>query len=574
MRSHFTFFITSIFICFTTQIKAQVSTENDLKIENAVKIYNEIKAEVDLLQFNTQRTQPDLKRVENRINESLAILSGIVDPETDDQLKVVRYFSNNLRYQNGFLYGIYGHNSRMMELLATCKEFFDQSGSSYFPLRYKFESKNYIIKYEDFSYTRGQFYTALAEGAVKQNNYDLAIESSRQAVILTGDAFLKMLSFNFLLSTKSKLGQFDNEMVEQSLNMMAGYNNLNSDDKKLVDSFNANYKKGWNYLTDAFDRNASSGDAATAFSRAASLLVKAGDKELAAKAYQRTLDAGNRNKDFLFELASSGEYSSRTLKGRACDMLAASSTLNCGELEKLSGLYSNLGNTGQAEIFSHKALKCNQQAAKSALRSAGGGVHLYLGTYPLRFIGHKNYRDYGGVAGISAGKFMLLGSYMEVRKNLYAWTDMFFKEVEDNSSDKYYWSGQQIDISFRFSPDVFSKKSSTTYFGPQFGYSSRKLSDITSDVTSLSTGLTQTAVLFNPTDTYYQLAFNIGQFSAGKAVGLDINFSLGASYGKFSLDNTSYNLDDFSFSHGYLDNREEWHIGMVMRLNLTMGLFL
>lgn len=575
MKSLFTIFITTILICFTYQSsRAQTLTENEQKIENAVKIYNEIKAEVGKLQVNTQRTQSDLKQVENRIKEGLAILSGIADPETDDQAKTIRYFSTNLSYQNGFLYGIYGLNSRMVELLTPCKEFFDQAGPSYFPLRYKFNSKNFIIKYEDFSYSRGQFYAALAEGAVKLSNYTLAIESSRQAVSLTEDAFLKMLSYNFLLNTKSKLEQFDNEMVEQSLNMIAGYVNLNSDDRKMVDSFDIDYKKGWSHLTDAFDKNSSSGDAAAVFSRAAALLVKAGDKELSAAAYQKALDAGNRDKNFLFDLASSGEYSSRTLKGRACDMLAAASSLSCSEMDRLAALYRDLGNTGQAESFSNKARKCNQQAAKSASRSAGGGVHLYLGTYPLSFISHKNYRDYGGVAGISAGKFMLLGSYMKVQKNKYAWTDMFFKEVEDNSNDKYYWSGEQIDVTFRFSPDAFRKKSTTTYLGPQFGYSKRKLTDMHSDVTNLSTGVTQTALVFNPLDTYYQLAFNIGQFVGGKAVGMDFNFSLGASYGMFSLDNPDYNLDDFTYSHGYLDNREEWHIGMVMRLSFTLGLYL
>lgn len=574
MKQVLPLFFTTLLFSSVLLSKAQTYTENEQKLESAVKIYNEIKVEVVKVQENSDRTQSDLNRVVDRIKEGLPILERIASPDTDDQAKTIRYFLNNLRYQQGFLYGVYGLNTQMMDLITPCMEFFNEAGPSYFPLRYKFDNKNYIIKYDDFKYTRGQFYTALAEGALQLRNHDLALESSRQAVKIAEDGFHKMLSFKDLLYTKTKLGQYDREMADESLNMMAGYLSLSSDYKKQMDSFNITYKDGWNFLLDAFNNNSSMSDASNTFARAAAILVAAGDKELASAAYQKSLDAGNRDKEFLFSLASSGEYSTRTLKGRACDMLAASASLNCSEMEKLSALYRELGNTDQAGNFSRKAQKCSQQAAKNAARSGGGGLHLYLGTYPMRFIGHKNYRDYGGVAALSAGKFMLLGSYMKVQKNMYAWTDMFFKEVEDNSGDKYYWSGEQIDVTFRFSPDAFRKKSTTTYFGPQFGYSKRKLTDMHSDVTNITTGATQAGLVFNPLDTYYQLAFNIGEFVGGKAVGMDFNFSLGASYGKFSLDNPAFNLDDFTYSHGYLDNREEWHIGMVMRLSFTIGLFL
>jgi hypothetical protein len=80
--------------------------------------------------------------------------------------------------------------------------------------------------------------------------------------------------------------------------------------------------------------------------------------------------------------------------------------------------------------------------------------------------------------------------------------------------------------------------------------------------------------VFEPLDTQYHLALNYGAFTTSKFLALDMNISLGASYSNFSLENPAYNLKDFTFSHAYLDNRDEWHWGLVLKFNVTMGLYL
>lgn len=313
------------------------------------------------------------------------------------------------------------------------KEFFDQAVTSSFPLRYRFDEKNYIIKYDAFNYTRAKYYSAMGEWAYKKNDFTGLLDYSRSSIVLLSDGFLKLLVNDYLLIAKSRLSQYDREMTDYSLNYITTYLNLDKVDKDYFDSVNYSYTRGWKYLEEALTK-------------------------------------------------------------------APSSAEN--------------------------------------------------------------------------GQFMLHGSYMKVQRNMYAWTDMFFKEVDDNSDEDYRWSGQQIDLAFRFSPEKFRKRDVAAYIGPQIGYSTRKLMPVTSDVTNNTTGVTDYAVELEPLDTYYQLGLNMGQFISGKAIGMDYHFSIGAAYGKFSMDHPQCNLNDYTYSHSFLDQREEWHWGLVMRVGVTIGLSL
>lgn len=553
---------------------SQTLSVNEQKLETAVKIYNGITSSVNDLHSGSARLDSEISAIEIRIKEAEVLLNQITSPETENLEKTVRYFRNNLQYQHGYMFGLTGNMEKMIELLAPCSEFFENTGSSYFPLKYSFEGKSFSIKYENFEYTRGVYFSAVTEGYVTLKLEDKAILAGRPGVPICKDAYTKALLINNLNIAKFRVGQFDQEMVDYSLEYMTAFLSLEKEDQTRLDSFNLGCDKAWSYLTKAIEKNPAIGDQGVSYSRAAALLVRANEKELSAQAYQKALDAGYSEKNFLFEVARSGVYSSRISKGRACDMLSASGNLSCSEMEQLSNIYKDLGNSSQAEALSKKAKKCSTQALKMENRSNGGGFHLYLGTYPLRYLGHKNYRDYGAVLGFTAGKFMMNASYMIVNKNLYAWTDMSMQSISDKSSDKYYWSGEQIDVAFRFSPSKFERTRTQVYFGPQFGYSNRKLSDIHSDVTNPVTNTTEYGVVFNPIDQQYQLALNIGQFVGGKGVGMDFNFSVGGSYCNFDLNKPAYDLDNFTFSHGYLDNRTEWHWGIVLRLNFTVGLYL
>lgn len=564
----------SVFLLtLSIKVLGQNPTSNELTLEKAVRIYNEVPSSVS--DFQKSKNFKDSERVKNeaRIQEAASLLDQIVSPDNEEMANVIRYFRANLQYENGYLYGILGNHDKMYTYLQQSLSFFEQAESGFFPLRYKFDGKSYTIKYENFEYTRGEFYSSISEAATKLKKYEKVPEYSRKGLAIIKDGYVRVVVTDFLLVAKSNLKQYDSEMAENAINYMEGYLKLESKNKSYLDSFDYSYKRGWNFLIQAYDRNPSLGYASTNYAKAAAILVKANDRELAAKAYEQALNAGNNDKSFLFEVARAGDFASAGLKSRACNALSGLS-LTCYEMSSLSGIYAELGNREKSQEFEKKASKCTSKEAHEAKVGTGAGFHFYLGTYPFRFIGHKDYIDYGGVAAFSAGKVMVLGSYMIVNKNLYAWTDMSMKSVNDNSSEQYYWSGEQMDVSIRISPDRFRKGDVASYFGPQFGMSNRKLSPIHSDVTNNLTGVTIPGMAFEPTDTQYQVALNFGSFVGGKGVGLDFNISVGASYGQFSINNPDYNLDDFSYSNGYLDNREEWHWGMVLRAGVTVGLFL
>lgn len=561
------------FIAIAISTSAQNVTSNEQILEKAVKIYNDIPTAVSNFQKSGNFKDSERIRIESRILEAESALDQISNPDNEEMANVVRYFRANLQFENAYLYGIIGNYSKMETYLKQVKTFFDQAEPGFFPLNYKYDGKNYTIKYENFEYTRGEFYSSIAEAETKLKNYDNVPEYSRKGLTIITDSYVRVLVLDFLLVAKSNLKQYDSEMAENAINYMDEYLKLDSKNKNFLDSFNYSYKRGWDFLVQAYDRNPSLGYASSNYAKAATILVKANDRQLAARAYEQALNAGNTDKSFLFEVARAGEFASSGLKSRACNLLSGIS-LTCYEMTSLSGIYSDLGNYDKSQEFEKKARKCASKEAHEAKVGSGSGFHFYLGTYPFRFIGHKDYIDYGGVAGFSAGKVMVLGSYMIVNKNLYAWTDMSMKSINDNSSEQYYWSGDQMNVSIRFSPERFRKGDVASYFGPQFGISNRKLSPIHTDVTNNLTGITVPGMYLEPTDKQYQAALNFGSFVGGKGVGLDFNISVGASYCQFSMNNPDYNLNDFTYSNGYLDNREEWHWGIVLRAGVTVGLFL
>lgn len=574
MSFRVTLVLAIIGIFINTTLKAQSNTQDEQYLDDAVHIYNKINPEVDKLQASTKRERSAIPGIEKSINEAEALLDKISVSAPDDLSKTARYFRSNLEYNRGYAYGLVGNNKKMNDYLLAVKSFFDNADESYFPLKYKFEGKSYTIAYSNFESTRGVYYSALSEGCTKMKNYDIVPELARKGLSISKDNYVKVLMIDYLVTAKSKLGKYDEEMAEQSINYISTYNITDPKDKTVLDSFDYSYKRGWNFLLESFEKNPNISNQGSYFARAATALEKAYDNELAGLAYQKALDAGYRDKDFLWEITQFEGAPNKSLRVRACDALAANSYLDCYDMDRLSKAYSSLGMQKESSDFDKKARKCEAKRTKVSNHSSGGGFHLYLGTYPLRYLGHKDYRDYGAVGGFTAGKFMLLASYMKVNKNLYAWTDLAMKSVNDNSSDKYYWSGTNMDVALRFSSKKFQKTMSCIYFGPQFGFSDRKLTPIASDVTDPATGLTDYVVNFEPTDKQYQLALNYGIIGTGKVFAIDMSLSLGASYCNFSLDNTKYNLTDYKFSHAYLDNREDWHWGLVYRVNLTVGFYL
>lgn len=572
-------FLRSLFIglflaAIVNPLFPQAGVSNETRLENAVKLYNKVSAQVKELKGKEAKTPADRVLLDQNIEEALDILDEITVPDHEDMVKTKQYFRTNLIYKKGYLFGLYGDLGRMMEYIVPLKDYFDGAAPSLFPLRYKFDGKNYIIKYDDFKYTRGEYYTLLAEGANSQKSYEQLLTFCRAGLSVIDDPFNKLLVQDFLLKAKTKLGQYDEEMSEQAVGFITSYLLQDQSSKQYLDSLKYNQVRGWNYLKEVYEKNSLLSNKGPIFAKVAPLLVQAGDQDLARLAYDRAVDEKYTDRSFLFGVMEAGEFSARSTKIKACNLLADMSYNSCGDLSRLAGYYRLLGFSEDAAKMDAKARKCNDQAAKKKRKSGGGGAHLYLGTYPLRYIAHKDYIDYGGVLGFSAGKFMLHASYMLVQRNMYAWNDMFFREVDDNSSEKYRWSGQQIDLSFRFSSDRFREGEVVTYYGPQFGYSTRKLMPITSSVTDPLSGVTIPDVKLEPLDTQYQLAFNMGTFVSSKAFAMDFNYSIGASYSQFSIDHPTYTLADYTYGHSYLDAREEWHWGLVMRVGFTIGLSL
>ncbi len=568
----FLFFAISFFLVQVNE--AQSQTSDEITLEKASKMYLSLNLEVENFHKATAMDLSKIPEIENSINQAEALLDDISKVPDKDFSKIVKYLRANLEYNRGVLYAFQNEDKKMINCLLPLKSYFDEANVFYFPIEYTADNLSYTIDYSSFESTRGNYYMALATTCLFNGPVEVVPELCRKGLVVIRNNSAKVKLIHMLLAAKVKLGNIDEELAEQAVNYITTYNEVNSKDTAALISDGYSYIKGYAYLQGSIEQNPKMGNQGSYNARAASGLVKANDNVLAAIAYKKAMEAGYNEKNFLFEVAEYNGMPNTILRKTACNSLAAMNDLACYELGRLSRAYAEIGMQAEASQFGKQAEICTTLKEKQARKAASSRFHLYLGTYPLRLLATKEYRDYGVAGGFTANKFMMLGSYMQVNKNHYSWTDMTIKSIHDNTSGKYYWSGKQLDITFRFTNRKFQRKSASLYWGPQFEYSERKISTLSSDVTNTATGVTNYAVSFEPLDKQYQLALNGGFFNVGKYFAFDFSVSMGTSYCDFSLENPSYNLSDYTFSHSYLNNREEWHWGMVFKVNFTVGIYL
>jgi hypothetical protein len=583
----------------TDSIFAQ-NAEKDL--ESAVKIYNALQEYTSNLSDPKDVTTEVLNSVKKRVKDGTALLDKVIDSGTADQIKTARYFKVNFRYKQGFVYGTKGdNNTSFKEINALREEYESYSDAAKFPLRYKLEDKNFIIKYDDFAPTLAQYYMATSELAANLNKSEMQYEYAKKTYNFPkADAWYRFLASTQIVDYFKDKKQYDSELAQTALDQIKIYiNELTDNDKKTLEKINypspLSISKTIKTVLETkpdFTNNASiCGETAKILTKLEGrddiiilqfyeAAVK-GDKYLTeALDFARTRKDGNN-------IVSPFPTNSSRFKLLGISVLDKNaskiSDTNCDDLKKYADDYNGFGEANKGKSFMARYNKCAenkkkeeerrvaQQKAEEARRErerrrANRELHIYAGVNVLPLLSKP--ADIGGVLNFGAKNTLVEVSYLKVTKKKENFFDLSLRDISDPQEHK--WDGYFAHVALKFGTKGSNKKSKI-YVGPLLGYNVRTFEKFTSNVLNTTNNRTS-PISFAPTSKQYIGMLNMGMLALSGLAG-DMYFGIGAAYNQFDGGNNDYwNKDTYTIEDKMLANRKTNYYSFTMRIGVSIGI--
>lgn len=571
-------FLSILFVMIMLPVFSQTVAE---KLEKAVRMYNDIRDFEDGLKPGTVK-ETDIDKMKASLAEAQPLLEYAVSNGTSEEAKTARYFLANFNYEIGFIYGMMGRNRDAYDRLSMIKDdyaFF--SNASNFPLRYVYDGKNYAVKFENFSPTLSEYYTGMGEICTNLSKYDEALTWVKKSLDSPGlTDWYKYISLNKLLEIKKKQNVWDKEVLDAGLQQLRVFSALDSSYRRTIRENNyPTQVTSCSRMDEVIAKNPSLGQGEYHRGEAAPLLVRLEDETRALSYYAYAIAGGyaDSKKEYLFNAAFLAKKNNNTQVGLiALDKLMEKQPgyFSCGDWDQIAELYKYFGESSKASTASSKASVCRKAAAdeerkrKKRERRQDLSLGVYAGFYPgpvLCRYGH--YRDFGAVAGFMLTKKMAVEfSYKKINLNHVLMEDMSFKGVS-TSGYGVKWNGFKAHMALKFA----NGNTEGFYIGPLFGYASRELEPMTSNVTNETTGFTSRQD-FHASEKSYELFLNYGMMMVNKHLMLDMFMGFGASMYQFSVTDTGYDNDAFLYEHPLLESRKPTRFGPVVRMGFTVGL--
>ena len=580
------------------------NAEQDL--ENGVKIYNALQEYISPLNEANKVTTDVLNSVKKRVKDGSALLDKAIENGTAEQIKTARYFKTNFKYKQAYVYGIKGDNAVCFKEMTAVKDEFESYGeASKFPLRYKLEGKNFVIKYEDFASSLSQFYTIMSELGGSMSKPAMQYEYAKKTYNFPKiEPWYKYIAATQIVDYLTDKKQFDNEMAQFALEQMKIYtNDLNAKERESVN--NINYPpplSSGKSIYSVLEKAPNFTDNARICGEAALILMKNEERddqtvldffEAAVKGDKYVNDALafaqsrlNEQNIVLLEGVDKSNFKveNKQLGVSILDKLSAKITdTQCDDLKKYADGFSAFGEAAKAKSFTERYNKCvnikkkeeerrvEQQKADEARREkerrrAERETHFYAGinVFPL----FSKPIDLGGVLNFGAKNILVEVSYLNVTKKKENYFDLQLREIKDVPEHK--WDGYFAHLALKFATKKSSSRNSKMYAGPLFGYNVRTFEPFQAAVTNTTTNKTSTQN-FAPTAKQYILMYNMGAiFLSG--LGGDMYFGIGAAYNQFDGGNGTYwNKDNYKIDDSFLTNRKSNYYSFTMRLGISVG---
>ena len=575
-------------------------------IENGVKIYNALQEYIAPFAEASKVTSEVINSVKKRVKDGSALLDKAIENGTAEQIKTARYFKMNFKYKQAYVYGIKADNAACFKEMTAIKDEFESYGdASKFPLRYKFEGKNFVIKYEDFTPSLSQFYTVMSELGGSMSKPAMQYEYAKKTYNFPKiEPWYKYIATTQIVDYLTDKKQFDNEMAQYALEQIKIYTNeLTAKERESV--ANINYPtplSSGKSIKSVLEKTPNFTDNARICGEAALILMKNDERDdqtvlgffkVAVKDDKYVSDALafaqsrlNDENIILLEGVDKNNFKAdnKELGISVLDKLSVKITdTQCDDLKKYADGYSAFGEAAKAKSLTERYNKCMntkkkeeerrvaQQKADEAKREkerrrAVRETHFYAGVnvFPL----FSKPIDLGGVLNFGAKNMLAEVSYLNVTKKKENYFDLEARDIKNVPEHK--WDGYFAHLALKFATKKSSSKNSKMYSGPLVGYNVSTFEPFQANVTNTTTSQVSTQN-FAPTAKQYILMYNMGAiFLSG--LGGDMYFGIGAAYNQFDGGNGTYwNKDNYKIDDSFLTNRKSNYYSFTMRIGISVG---
>jgi hypothetical protein len=559
--------------------------EKDL--ENAIEHYNALRALMTGVSKPAAVT-PDLQRnVKERHDKGLTLLDNVISTGTAEQIKTARYFAFNLKYKYAFLFGIKGENTTAYNAMKAIKNdlpLYTQANN--FPFRYRKEEKNFIVKYDDFSSTIGEFYTGYSELALKNKNLEESFDYARKAYNFANkSAWLHYIALNQLIITLIEKKEYNADLARYAMEQIQWYaQKLKAEDHAIIDENKfATPLSRSRTLKTVLDKTPDFADRFRVCGEAAKVLMnqkKRDDShildffEIAIKEAvtlneaidfaKSRLDAKNR--EFATSKVDENQFVTR-LKQLGRDAIDrrypnVTTAADCSAMTTVAELYEKFEAKDKARRLRDGADACAKKQRREQWKR-DNPFNVYLGIYPFLLMAKVEDMDFGGHLDFRGGRNAhSLGYTLVQNKRDYT---IIMNGLENTEDSKVYWDGFKA----RYAYKHFAQKGGT-YMGLMLTYADKKYKSILSDVTINNRTLN---AAFNATEKQYEAMYIFGIQILGKGVGMDYHLGLGASYNEFNGGNATYwKKEGTTIANSFLTKRPQRAVYPQFRMAYSIGL--
>ncbi len=599
MRSHIISLFSFLFAI--QQFSLAQTTESEIALATAVKIYNETNDYVSALTIETI-DDLDIYEIESYIADADFQLDIVAQKGTEEEKKVARYFELNFNYELGFAYGMMGENElAYIEFAFISNEIDYFSNSAVFPLKYKYDNTTYAINFDNFSSTIGEYYSSMLEISANTGFNEEAYNWGKKALSLPSiDAWLKYICLYRMIEVKSSLNQWDREMVDYSLLQIEAVLTMDNDHKSLIKEYNyPTENKGANSLLTALQKNPSLSDNGSKYSQAAKMVIQLNNSTSALALYKQMITDDNadvmllnealtyfqevnRSDKSLWDSAQNGTMHGTAYKAAFKLESMLNSNSPCIYWSSLYQSFLMLNLLEDSQRASKKYGQCindEKKQERKENRKNSSEFGLYVGAYPIPMI----WGNFGALTQIQFNKIGLELSYTKVGHdrdyqpdfyNPIAGTKEYFDPYGNElEREKVYWDGSRINGAVKFT--LNEESDYDTYFSITAGRVSKTYEPFLTTVINATTNATVAYGTISPTEIKYTLMLGGGirSFLSDRWM-MDLSFGIGVSKPTFSVDSPYYKNPDYLFLSNLVQSSSEPGIGMAGHLNLSIGYYI
>lgn len=596
--------------------------QNDKDLEAAVKIYNDLNDIVDKLHVPNDVTAEIKADYDKRSVIAINLLDGVITNGTTDQKKTAAYFKVNMKYLHIFIMQIEGRNAesgKEVELIKT--EFESYADASKFPLRYKFNEKNYIIEYKNFEPTFAEYLTLMTELYTNLGRREEQYAYAKRCYNYSYTAnWYKYIAANKIVDYWGRKGGNDAEEVEFTLIQLRLYiKDLIESERKGANDFKLGGPSiAETTLTKVLNRKSSFPNKGNLYGEAAQLLD--GGQYIFDDAllsyYEAAVDEGvyldealefckiHMDEDeivldeyFDFDYSEFIEVN-RLVGVKTLDKMAAKMSLtDCEKYASLASDYTFFSEDAlaaemtakkdiclndrkiaeekrrvEAAIAEQKRLEQERIDAKRRKREEYRYNHpfnTYIGFYPLPMMTAVDKMDFGGHIDFRFKKVAYSFGFNFIQRKQ-DFTNYTFNTSVADDDKKQYWDGYKARFALKFFGDKYNR---TQYAGLMLSYANKSYGTIQSDYTDNGVYVynPDPRTIFKPTSRQGEAYLIFGMQALGKGIGTDYQMGIGVAVSQFDGGNERWHKDGVVINNTFIDKRQTLGIYPMFRLAWSIG---